>query len=162
MTSEEIIDIALKAGFHAPAPADGYMGLAYDQRGVADTGASLKRFAELVAAHAASAERDACRAECQTLADLLREHNDISGAELAESLAAGIAARGHKTPDAAPQNAVTQAAIRLLTALDKLDEGDNHPGFSGWQNALGEDVGDEAQAAREALEAITGHKEKKA
>lgn len=40
------------------------------------------------------AEREACRAECQTLADLLREHNDISGAELAESLAKAISARG--------------------------------------------------------------------
>lgn len=107
------------------------------------------------------AEREACRTECQTLADILRPH-DIYGAELAESLAAGIAARGHKTPDAAPQNTVTQAAIRLLTALDKLDEGCNCPGFNGWQNGHGEDVGDEAQAAREALEAITGHKEKKA
>lgn len=50
MTEDKIIKMALEAGFSHPNPHDGYMGLAYDYRDGTDTGASLKRFAELVAA----------------------------------------------------------------------------------------------------------------
>ena len=50
MDREEIIRMALEAGFCEPNPHDGYMGLAYDHRDGADTGASLERFAALVAA----------------------------------------------------------------------------------------------------------------
>lgn len=50
MDKEEIIRMARAAGFCAPNPHDGYMGLAYDYRDGTDTGASLERFAALVAA----------------------------------------------------------------------------------------------------------------
>ena len=56
MDREEIIRMAREAGFCEPNPHDGYMGLAYDYRDGTDTGASLERFATLVAAH----EREAC------------------------------------------------------------------------------------------------------
>ena len=56
MNQEDIIRMAREAGFCEPNPHDGYMGLAYDYRDGADTGASLERFAALVAA----AEREAC------------------------------------------------------------------------------------------------------
>jgi hypothetical protein len=45
------------------------------------------------------------------------------------------------------------AAQRLLAGLDALDRGceNEAPGFRGWHNGHGEEVGDEAQDAREAL-----------
>lgn len=43
------------------------------------------------------------------------------------------------------------AAMRLLAALDKLDEGSREPGFAGWQNGNGEPCGDEVEAARHEL-----------
>ena len=48
--------MAQEAGFREPNPHDGCMGIAYDYRDSSDTGASLERFAALVA----SAEREAC------------------------------------------------------------------------------------------------------
>lgn len=47
-----------------------------------------------------------------------------------------------------------KAAKRLLTALDRLDEGCREPGFAGWENGNGEQVGDEAENARQALRAL--------
>jgi hypothetical protein len=44
-----------------------------------------------------------------------------------------------------------QAAKRLLSALDRLDEGCREPGFQGCENGSGEMVGDEAEDARQAL-----------
>lgn len=49
---------------------------------------------------------------------------------------------------------VMAAARRLLAALDRLDDGCEEPGFRGWRNGHGEDVGDEVQDARESLAAI--------
>ena len=46
---------------------------------------------------------------------------------------------------------VEAAAKRLLAALARMDKGAANPGFRGWQNGHGEEVGDEAQDAREAL-----------
>lgn len=43
------------------------------------------------------------------------------------------------------------AALRLLAALDKLDEGCREPGFRGWENGDGVRCGDEAERARKAL-----------
>ena len=65
MTRDEIIRLAKEAGFHDPAPADGYMGLAFDYRDGTDSGASLERFAALVAA----AEREACVKVCDERAE---------------------------------------------------------------------------------------------
>ena len=56
MNREDIIRMAQEAGFREPNPHDGCMGIAYDYRDSSDTGASLERFAALVA----SAEREAC------------------------------------------------------------------------------------------------------
>lgn len=47
-----IIELAKQAGFKDPAPADGYMGLAYDYSDGTDSGADLTRFAALVRAAA--------------------------------------------------------------------------------------------------------------
>lgn len=55
---KDLIRMALEAGFHAPVQADGYMGLAYDQRVGAETGASLERFAALVEARTDSADAE--------------------------------------------------------------------------------------------------------
>lgn len=52
---------------------------------------------------------------------------------------------------------IIAASRRLLTALDKLDEGSNNPGFRGWQNGNGEDCGDEVEDARESLAALLQH-----
>lgn len=65
MNRQEIIDIAIEAGFRAPTPSDGCMGLAFDFRDGTDTGASLEKFAALVAAK----EREACRSACESIAD---------------------------------------------------------------------------------------------
>ena len=65
MTRDEIIRLAKEAGFHDPAPADGYMGLAFDYRDGPDSRASLELFAALVAA----AERDACAKVCDERAE---------------------------------------------------------------------------------------------
>jgi len=56
MTRDDTIRMAREAGFREPNPHDGCLGLAYDYRDGTDTGASLERFAALVAA----AEREAC------------------------------------------------------------------------------------------------------
>lgn len=53
--------------------------------------------------------------------------------------------------------AVQAASKRLLVALDCMDRGGPPGGFQGWQNGLGEDVGDEVEAARAELAALTGH-----
>lgn len=50
MTRDDIIRMAREAGFREPNPHDGCMGMAYDYRDGTDTGASLERFAALVAA----------------------------------------------------------------------------------------------------------------
>ena len=63
MTQDEIIEMATLAGFQHPNPHDGYMGLAYDRRDGADTGASLEAFAKLVA----DKEREACAELCMDL-----------------------------------------------------------------------------------------------
>jgi hypothetical protein len=42
-------------------------------------------------------------------------------------------------------------AERLISSLDKLDEGCTGPGFRGWHNGNGVVCGDEVQDAREAL-----------
>lgn len=60
MKREDIIRMAREAGFRDPNPHDGCMGLAFDFRDGADTGASLERFAAIVAA----AEREACAKVC--------------------------------------------------------------------------------------------------
>ena len=86
MTKDEIIRMAREAGFREPNPHDGFMGLAYDYRDDTDTGASLERFAALVAAHVretefkpdwnnyrqgladgAAEEREACAKVCDAL-----------------------------------------------------------------------------------------------
>lgn len=54
---------------------------------------------------------------------------------------------------------VARHASRLLLALDAMDRGCNTPGFRGHQNGLGEDAGDELQAAREELTAFVGHQQ---
>lgn len=76
---EELNRMQLEAGFYVLGP---------------NGERTVERFAALVEARATAAERDACRAECQTMADILREHRDVEGAELAESLVEAIAARG--------------------------------------------------------------------
>ena len=58
MEQDEIIEMAIQAGFKRPNPHDGYMGLAYDRRDGTDTGSSLEAFAKLAAAKAAEKERD--------------------------------------------------------------------------------------------------------
>lgn len=60
MTRDDIIRMAREAGFRDPNPHDGCMGLAFDFRDGVDTGASLERFAALVAA----VEREACAKVC--------------------------------------------------------------------------------------------------
>ena len=80
---EDIIRMAREAGFCEPNPHDGYMGLAYDYRDGTDTGASLERFATLVAAH----EREACAKVCD---DWPLGRDDV------HSIAAAIRARGEK------------------------------------------------------------------
>ena len=65
MDREDIIRMALEAGFCEPNPHDGYMGLAYDCRDGADTGASLERFAALVAAVARAEENEECAKACE-------------------------------------------------------------------------------------------------
>ena len=56
MNRDDVTRMAREAGFREPNPHDGCMGIAYDYRDSSDTGASLERFAALVA----SAEREAC------------------------------------------------------------------------------------------------------
>jgi hypothetical protein len=46
---------------------------------------------------------------------------------------------------------LAKAAKRLLTALDRLDEGCTEPGFAGWENGNGIRVGDEIETARKNL-----------
>ena len=84
MNREDIIRMAREAGFSEPNPHDGYMGLAYDYRNGTDTGASLERFAALIAA----AEREACAKLCEDM-----DHN---GVMIAADCAAAIRARGEK------------------------------------------------------------------
>jgi hypothetical protein len=52
----DLIRMAREAGFRKPNPHDGCMGLVFGYRNGSDSGASLERFAALVAA----AEREAC------------------------------------------------------------------------------------------------------
>jgi hypothetical protein len=70
MEREQIIRMAQEAGFREPNPHDGCMGIAYDYRDSSDTGASLERFAALVA----SAEREACAKVCEAIG----QHNIIN------------------------------------------------------------------------------------
>lgn len=50
------------------------------------------------------------------------------------------------------------ATLRMLAALDKLDEGCREPGFCGWENGNGVRCGDEAERARNALaRLVRGH-----
>jgi hypothetical protein len=50
------------------------------------------------------------------------------------------------------------AALRMLAALDKLDEGCKEPGFRGLENGNGVRCGDEAERARKALaRLVRGH-----
>ena len=53
--------------------------------------------------------------------------------------------------------AISAATKRLLTALDGMGRGCTVPGFHGHENGYGEPVGDELQAAREELAAVTSH-----
>ena len=87
MNREDIIRMALEAGFSEPNPHDGYMGLAYDYRNGTDTGASLERFAALVAAH----EREACAKVC----DVLAVHPEYAS-DITKVAAQAIRARGNK------------------------------------------------------------------
>lgn len=48
-------------------------------------------------------------------------------------------------------------ATRILIALDATDRGCREPGFRGFENGNGEQVGDELQEAREELAALVGH-----
>lgn len=53
------------------------------------------------------------------------------------------------------------AALRMLAALDKLDEGCREPGFRGWENGNGVRCGDEAERARKALaRLVRGHNDR--
>jgi hypothetical protein len=52
--------------------------------------------------------------------------------------------------------AVEAAARNLTNALSRLDEGCARPGFRGYQNGNGEDVGDHVQDMREALQDALG------
>lgn len=87
MTRDEIIRLAKEAGFHDPSPDDGYMGLAFDYRDGADSGASLERFAALVAA----AEREAC-------ADLAESFTGRPGEHDGTAIAAAIRDRRNQPP----------------------------------------------------------------
>ena len=69
MTDEQIIEMAVQAGFKHPNPHDGYMGLAYDRRDGTDTGSSLEAFAKLIAQH----EREECAKVCEDNATDLSE-----------------------------------------------------------------------------------------
>jgi hypothetical protein len=80
---DTIIKLAREAGFREPNPHDGCMGLAFDYRGGTDTGASLERFAALVAA----AEREQCAKLCDF--EVVRPTNIE---EPRAALAAGICA----------------------------------------------------------------------
>ena len=57
MTRDDILRMAGEAGFSEPNPHDGFMGLAFDYRDGADTGASLERFFNAAYAAGAAAER---------------------------------------------------------------------------------------------------------
>ncbi|KWW32397.1 MULTISPECIES: hypothetical protein [Cupriavidus] len=49
---------------------------------------------------------------------------------------------------------VRQAAKRLLVALERLSDGMEAPGFHGWENGNGDQVGDEVEEARHELEVL--------
>ncbi|AVA38199.1 hypothetical protein [Cupriavidus metallidurans] len=49
---------------------------------------------------------------------------------------------------------VRQAAKRLLVALERLTDGMEAPGFHGWENGNGDQVGDEVEEARHELEVL--------
>lgn len=49
---------------------------------------------------------------------------------------------------------LAQAARRLLDALDRLHDGDEAPGFAGWENSHGENAGDQVEEARHELAAL--------
>jgi hypothetical protein len=53
--------------------------------------------------------------------------------------------------------AIEQKARRLLKALDRLDIGTDEPGFAGWENGNGTQVGDEIEAARKSLAKEINH-----
>ena len=80
MTRDEIIRLAKEAGFHDPTPADGYMGLAFDYRDGTESGASLERFAALVAA--AEREEDAERQHAVELGKAMQRIACAAGIEL--------------------------------------------------------------------------------
>jgi hypothetical protein len=48
LTREEVVKLAMKAGFRHPVRSDGYMGTAFDYRDGNDSGASLEVFAKEV------------------------------------------------------------------------------------------------------------------
>lgn len=52
---------------------------------------------------------------------------------------------------------VRNATLRVLAALDALDRGCREPGFRGFENGHGEEVGTALQDARENLAALIGH-----
>ena len=66
MNREDIIRMAREAGFREPNPHDGCMGVAYDYRSGTDTGASLERFAKLVAAAKDADHKEAMRWDVHT------------------------------------------------------------------------------------------------
>lgn len=82
MNRQEIIDIAIEAGFRAPTPSDGCMGLAFDFRDGTDTGASLEKFAALVAAK----ERNACAKVCDVAAMCCTGLASRVAADIAEAI----------------------------------------------------------------------------
>ena len=91
MTQDEIIEMAIQAGFQHPNPHDGYMGLAYDRREGGDTGSSLEAFAKLVAAK----EREACAKLCEVGLPIATSLNALDEMEMwGEKFAAAIRARG--------------------------------------------------------------------
>ncbi len=91
MNREDIIRMAREAGFREPAPSDGCMGLAFDYRDGNDTGASLERFAALVAA----AEREACAKVADASIPQHERFDDQRAAgNTSRAIAAAIRARG--------------------------------------------------------------------
>lgn len=68
----------------------------------------------------------------------VQSNGATSDPTVAISVASTLASEVHR---------LRNAAKRLLSALDRLDEGCREPGFAGWENGNGEQVGDEAEDA---------------
>ena len=104
---DTIIKLAREAGFREPNPHDGCMGLAFDYRDGTDTGASLQRFAALVAAHAKS---DIRPSSCRKAVLRAREEEREACASIAD------AELNHYPPEAP----VTQYQSGIFTAAEHI------------------------------------------